>query len=219
MSTRRALLLVGRRLLGPSDSAATLEALAGPTFVHAREMSTRGRGRFRGARRPVGKAAPPPALEDPWEEVKDETTGQTYWWNVQTNETTALGAPKPMGTTSLAPSQQQGAPPPVGQPPQQRSMMGAFGSMVAEGMAFGTGSAIAHRAIGSIFGGGGYGYGGGYGGGGSAAGGPPAPGSAPEVPPSDAAAGGSSMWGAEFDADSDSSDGGGWGDVFDGWDE
>ena len=124
-----------------------------------------------------------------------------------------------MGTTSLAPSQQQGAPPPVGQPPQQRSMMGAFGSMVAEGMAFGTGSAIAHRAIGSIFGGGGYGYGGGYGGGGSAAGGPPAPGSAPEVPPSDAAAGGSSMWGDEFDADSDSSDGGGWGDVFDGWDE
>lgn len=97
--------------------------------------------------------------------------------------------------------------------------MGAFGSMVAEGMAFGTGSAIAHRAIGSIFGGGGYGYGGGYGGGGSAAGGPPAPGSAPEVPPSDAASGGSSMWGDEFDADSDSSDGGGWGDVFDGWDE
>lgn len=186
--------------------------------MHAREMSTRGRGRFRGARRPVGKAAPPPALEDPWEEVKDETTGQTYWWNVHTNETTALGAPKPMGTTSLAPSQHAGAPPPVGQPPQQRSVMGAFGSMVAEGMAFGTGSAIAHRAIGSIFGGGGYGYGGGVAGGGasSAAGGPPAPGSAAEVPPSDA---GSSMWGDEFDADSDSSDGGGWGDVFDGWDE
>ena len=96
MSTRRALLLVGRRLLGPSDSAAALEALAGTTVVHAREMSTRGRGRFRGARRPVGKAAPPPALEDPWEEVKDETTGQTYWWNVHTNETTALGEPKPL---------------------------------------------------------------------------------------------------------------------------
>ena len=185
--------------------------------MHAREMSTRGRGRFRGARRPVGKAAPPPALEDPWEEVKDETTGQTYWWNVHTNETTALGAPKPTGPTSLAPSQQAGAPPPVGQPPQQRSMMGSFGSIVAEGMAFGTGSAIAHRAIGSIFGGGGYGYGGGYGGGGSVAGGPPAPGSAAEVPPSDNS--GSSMWGDEFDADADSSDGGGWGDVFDGWDE
>ena len=113
----------------------------------------------------MGKAAPPPTMEDTWEEVKDETTGQTYWWNVQTNETTALGAPKPVAT-SLTPAQQGGAPPPVGQPPQQRSMMGAFGSMVAEGMAFGTGSAIAHRAIGSMFGGGGYGYGGGMGGGG-----------------------------------------------------
>ena len=159
------LLSVGRRLLG-GDSAVALEGVGGLTSVHTREMSTRGgRGRFRGARRPVGKAAPPPTMEDTWEEVKDETTGQTYWWNVQTNETTALGAPKPVAT-SLTPAQQGGAPPPVGQPPQQRSMMGAFGSMVAEGMAFGTGSAIAHRAIGSMFGGGGYGYGGGMGGGG-----------------------------------------------------
>ena len=214
MATRRVLLSVGRRLLG-GNSAVALEGVGGLTCVHTREMSTRGgRGRFRGARRPVGKAAPPPTMEDTWEEVKDETTGQTYWWNVQTNETTALGAPKPVAT-SLTPAQQGGAPPPVGQPPQQRSMMGAFGSMVAEGMAFGTGSAIAHRAIGSIFGGGGYGYGGGMGGGAGAA--PPEPGSAPEVPSE--GAGGSSMWGDEFDADSDSSDGGGWGDVFDGWDE
>ena len=219
MATRRVLLSVGRRLLG-GDSAVALEGVGGATSVHTREMSTRGgRGRFRGARRPVGKAAPPPTMEDTWEEVKDETTGQTYWWNVQTNETTALGAPKPVAT-SLTPAQQGGAPPPVGQPPQQRSMMGAFGSMVAEGMAFGTGSAIAHRAIGSMFGGGGYGYGGGMGGGGGGGGGgaaPPQPGSAPEVPSE--GAGGSSMWGDEFDADSDSSDGGGWGDVFDGWDE
>jgi hypothetical protein len=214
MATRRVLVSVGRRLLG-GDSAVALEGVGGLTSVHTREMSSRGsRGRFRGARRPVGKAAPPPTMEDTWEEVKDETTGQTYWWNVQTNETTALGAPKPVAT-SLTPAQQGGAPPPVGQPPQQRSMMGAFGSMVAEGMAFGTGSAIAHRAIGSMFGGGGYGYGGGMGGGGGAA--PPEPGSGPEVPSE--GAGGSSMWGDEFDADSDSSEGGGWGDVFDGWDE
>ena len=33
--------------------------------------------------------------------------------------------------------------------------MGGMMGMVAEGMAFGTGSAIAHRAIGSMFGGGG----------------------------------------------------------------
>ena len=216
MATRRVLLSVGRRLLG-GNSAVALEGVGGLTSVHTREMSSRGgRGRFRGARRPVGKAAPPPTMEDTWEEVKDETTGQTYWWNVQTNETTALGAPKPVAT-SLTPAQQGGAPPPVGQPPQQRSMMGAFGSMVAEGMAFGTGSAIAHRAIGSMFGGGGYGYGGGMGGGGGGGAAPPEPGSGPEVPSE--GAGGSSMWGDEFDADSDSSEGGGWGDVFDGWDE
>ena len=112
MATRRVLLSVGRRLLG-GDSAVALEGVGGLTSVHTREMSSRGgRGRFRGAKRPVGKAAPPPTMEDTWEEVKDETTGQTYWWNVQTNETTALGAPKPVAT-SLTPAQQGGAPPPA----------------------------------------------------------------------------------------------------------
>lgn len=76
--------------------------------------------------------------------------------------------------------------------------------MVAEGMAFGTGSALAHRAIGSIFGGGGYGYGGGA----------PAPGSAPppEAPASGDAFGGG--WGDELD-DADGGDGGSFFDGFD----
>jgi hypothetical protein len=33
--------------------------------------------------------------KDTWEEVKDKASGQSYWWNLTTNETTALGAPKP----------------------------------------------------------------------------------------------------------------------------
>ena len=74
--------------------------LATPTLAtQTREYA---KGRIRGRRGAV-RAAPPPA-DDPWEEVRDESTGQTYWWNVQTNETTALGAPKP----------QPGAPPPAG---------------------------------------------------------------------------------------------------------
>ena len=30
-----------------------------------------------------------------WEQVKDEETGESYWWNKQGDQTTALGAPKP----------------------------------------------------------------------------------------------------------------------------
>ena len=190
---RRALIVAGRRL-GGAD-------LATPTLAtQTREYA---KGRIRGRRGAV-RAAPPPA-EDPWEEVRDESTGQTYWWNVQTNETTALGAPKP----------QPGAPPPAGvhqgsnavaRPGGGGSLLGGFGSMVAEGMAFGTGSAIAHRAIGSIFGGGGY-----YGGGGGGGAAPPP--EQPAAPPADA--GGGSLWGDEMD---DIDDDGGGGGFFDGFD-
>ncbi len=70
----------------------------------------------------------------------DKATGHTYYWNVHTNETTALGDPKPAGG-AVAQQQQE----------QQPGFMG----MVAQGMAFGVGSSIAHNAIGSLFGGGG----------------------------------------------------------------
>ena len=113
-----------------------------------------GRSSVRSFARSRGKPAPPPPARakepaDPWQEVKDPS-GQSYWWNSQTNETTALGAPKP---TSV---QQQ----PPGQPPAAPGMGGGgFMSTIAEGFAFGAGSSIARHAVGSMLGG--------FGGGGS----------------------------------------------------
>ena len=107
------------------------------------------------ARRP-SKSVParPSNPEDAWTEVKDDASGQSYWWNTVTNETTHLGAPKP--TTAQVVSQT--APPP---PSPQQGQAPGLGQVVAEGFAFGTGSAIAHSVVGSIFGG----FGGGHGGG------------------------------------------------------
>ena len=59
---------------------------------------------------PIVKTAPPAPTqvpeetvpEDIWVEVKDENTGRMYWWNQETNETTALDAPKPTGHTARA---------------------------------------------------------------------------------------------------------------------
>ncbi|CAL5228077.1 g11145 [Coccomyxa viridis] len=42
---------------------------------------------------------------DPWKEVVHKETGQVYYWNKQTNETTALGEPKP-GPEGRGPVQQ-----------------------------------------------------------------------------------------------------------------
>lgn len=85
---------------------------------------------------------------DPWVAVTDKATGMVYYWNTVTNETTHLGAPKP--GTSVA----YYAP---GTVPATASsgggMMSGIGGMVAQGMAFGAGSAIAHNAIGALFGG------------------------------------------------------------------
>eukprot|EP00227_Mantoniella_beaufortii_P014539 CAMPEP_0197575818 /NCGR_PEP_ID=MMETSP1326-20131121/1071_1 /TAXON_ID=1155430 /ORGANISM="Genus nov. species nov., Strain RCC2288" /LENGTH=209 /DNA_ID=CAMNT_0043138643 /DNA_START=174 /DNA_END=803 /DNA_ORIENTATION=+ len=207
MALRRTLLSAGRQILGEAPAAAAFARIAGVpeglTLVATRDYA---RGVGKSVRKPTGGRSVS-AVDDPWEEVKDQTTGQAYWWNVQTNETTALGAPKPAG----------GAPPPMQQQPAAppQSMMGSFGSMMAEGMAFGAGSAIAHRAVGSMFGGGG-----GYGGGDAPAGQPPAPGAPPtDQPP--ASGGGMFADDTEFDNDDD----GGWGDgdgggggFFDGFD-
>ena len=102
-------------------------------------------GRRLGRRTPpssalVNKSAPPPPSGELWQPVKDKASGQVYWWNTNTDETTALGAPKPVGASALGPVQQQGG----------SSLLG----MVAEGMAFGTGAHLAGRAVSSLFGGG-----------------------------------------------------------------
>ena len=71
--------------------------------------------------------------------MRDETTGQIYWWNTDTDETTALGAPKP---TSMAPGP-SGVPPPAPQQQQGGGMMSGLGGVMAEGFAFGVGSSVA----------------------------------------------------------------------------
>jgi hypothetical protein len=77
--------------------------------------------------------------------VVDKQSGQIYYWNTVTDETTPLGAPKPTGASAndLAPQQ----------PQQSGGMMSGLGRVVAEGFAFGVGSSVAHGIVGSMFGG------------------------------------------------------------------
>jgi hypothetical protein len=96
-------------------------------------------------RPPPAAASAAPAVVDPWVSVKDESSGQIYWWNQDTDETTGLGEPKPMA--AAAPG---GVPGPAGE--QQRGgMMSGLGGVVAEGFAFGVGSSIARNVVGSFF--------------------------------------------------------------------
>lgn len=103
-------------------------------------------------------SAAPPAFKDPWVEVLDKASGQVYFWNQTTNETTSLGAPKPTGQNTTAVATQQ--------EPQGGGMMSGLGGVVAQGFAFGVGSSIAHSVVGSMFGGGSSHGGGDSGGGG-----------------------------------------------------
>jgi hypothetical protein len=111
---------------------------------------------------------PPPVPTDPkdaWVDVVDKTSGQVYYWNTITNETTVLGAPKPTGPTAISPQGQQTI---MVAQAQQPSAMGGLGRVVAEGFAFGTGAHLAGHMVGSFFGGGsgGHSSGGDIGGGG-----------------------------------------------------
>ena len=86
---------------------------------------------------------PPPAAADPWVEVLDKASGQVYFWNQTTNETTSLGAPKPTELNNSVAN--QAAP--------QQSMASGLGGMVVQGFALGVGSSIGHSVMGSMFGG------------------------------------------------------------------
>lgn len=108
-----------------------------------RPFSTKS-GRRVPPRKPIKKAIV--SIEDAWTEVKDESSGQSYWWNQETNETTQLGALKP----TRASVNSAAIPPPPAQE-QSGGVMSGLGQTVVQGMAFGAGSSIAHHAIGSIF--------------------------------------------------------------------
>jgi len=69
----------------------------------------RGAERWYATRRPVGrksKGTETSVAVPKWTSVRDPKTGSTYWWNKVTNETTAIGLPKPTGS-SIATSNNQ----------------------------------------------------------------------------------------------------------------
>ncbi|KAL8541770.1 hypothetical protein ACS0TY_002868 [Phlomoides rotata] len=63
----------------------------------------------------------------------------------------ARPAPRP-AARSPPPQKVNHAPPPAVQSSSGGSMLGGIGSTIAQGMAFGTGSAVAHRAVDSVMG-------------------------------------------------------------------
>jgi hypothetical protein len=99
--------------------------------------------------RPHVPRSAPLAMADPWTEVKDESSGMTYWWNQKTDETTHLGAPKP--TLAANNNSQSAAQVPPPQQQQEGGMMSGLGGMVAQGFAFGVGSSIARSVVNSVF--------------------------------------------------------------------
>lgn len=103
----------------------------------------------------IEKTSPPPAavsVEDSWVGVKDVSSGQIYWWNQVTDETTQLGAPKPTTSSAISYQTQQGVVP-IGGQQQSGGMMSGLGGIMAQGMAFGVGSSVAHSVMGNMFGG------------------------------------------------------------------
>jgi WW domain len=97
----------------------------------------------------TGIVKAPPAATDPWVEVLDSKSGQVYFWNQKTDETTALGAPKPTLQNSTVATQTNTA---VTEAGTQPSMVSGLGAVVVQGFAFGVGSSIARSVVGSILG-------------------------------------------------------------------
>ncbi|KAK4743254.1 hypothetical protein SAY87_001255 [Trapa incisa] len=65
----------------------------------------------------------------------------------------ARAAPRPTPARSSPPQPVHHAPPPAPmQPSGGGSILGGIGSTIAQGMAFGTGSAVAHRAVDAVMG-------------------------------------------------------------------
>ena len=78
--------------------------------------------------------------KDPWVEVRDKASGGAYWWNQATNETTAVGAPRPMPGAPVLPFQTQG-----------QAAMGAagqFGTLVMMGAGMSIGFAMMRMVFG-----------------------------------------------------------------------
>jgi len=117
----------------------------------ARRNAAKGQNETSSALQEVKRDTAPPPASGPWQAVTDKQSGLVYWWNTETNETTALGAPKPGSEANLALGQQQ-----------QQYQQPGLGRTMAEGAAFGAGAGIGRGLIGSLFGG----FGGGDDGGG-----------------------------------------------------
>ncbi|GAB2279284.1 hypothetical protein Dimus_013929 [Dionaea muscipula] len=64
----------------------------------------------------------------------------------------ARPAPRQAAARSPAPQPVHHAPPPPPVPASGGSMLGGLGQTIAQGLAFGTGSAVAHRAVDSVLG-------------------------------------------------------------------
>lgn len=128
-------------------------------FLSHRSLAIPSRGSIKKPGSLKRQAKPPPptiSIDDAWEEVTDPAgSGKTYWWNTVTNETTILGAPKPLPQMNTSGTQQiiPGPSNSIAQPVQGGMGSGLLG-VVAEGMAFGVGSSLARHAVGAMLGGG-----------------------------------------------------------------
>ena len=134
-----------------TQGAATALPRMSPALLQSADFSSRSGGRRARttAKKTPSRTSAMVPVEEAWVEVPDKNSGLSYWWNQQTNETTHIGAPRPTGATAMA------VPPPA--EAQSGGMMSGLGGVVAQGMAFGVGSSIAHHAVGAVansFGGG-----------------------------------------------------------------